>query len=146
MNKPVLVLDTNVVLDLLHFDDATARPLLHALEAGRVCCVVSDATLDEWGRVLAYPEFSLDAARQVALFERYRSLSVPESARSVADLSLPRCSDPDDQKFIELAAASHARGLVSKDRAVLRLCRRCAPYFRVMTPAVAVRWLADMPA
>jgi len=139
----MLVLDTNVVLDLLHFDDATARPLRHALEDGRVRCVVSDATLDEWRRVLTYPEFALDAARQAALFERYQSLSLPESA--AAGAVMPRCSDPDDQKFIELAAAVHAQGLVSKDRAVLKLHRRCAPYFRIMTPAEAVRWLAEMP-
>ena len=59
---------------------------------------------------------------------------------------MPRCSDPDDQKFIELAAAVPAQGLVSKDRAVLKLRRRCAPYFRIMTPAEAVRWLGDLPA
>ncbi|MDP1533927.1 MAG: PIN domain-containing protein, partial [Rubrivivax sp.] len=39
------MLDTNVVLDLLHFDDATARPLRDALEDGRVRCMVTDATL-----------------------------------------------------------------------------------------------------
>jgi predicted nucleic acid-binding protein len=54
---------------------------------------------------------------------------------------LPRCSDPDDQKFIELAAAARAGALVSKDRAVLKLRRRCAPWFRVMTPAEAAGWL-----
>ncbi|MGE5320309.1 MAG: putative toxin-antitoxin system toxin component, PIN family [Hyphomicrobiaceae bacterium] len=138
------VLDTNVVLDLLHFDDVTARPLLHALEAGRVRCVASAATLDEWRRVLAYPEFGLDAARQAALFARYRSLAeVTEAAAD--DVELPRCSDPDDQKFIELAAAAGAHGLVSKDRAVHKLRRRCAAYFRIMTPEEAARWLAAMP-
>jgi predicted nucleic acid-binding protein len=162
LSKPLLVLDTNVVLDLLHFDDATTRPLRHALEEGRVHCVVSDATFDEWQRVLAYPEFSLDAARQAALCARYRSLSVPGPEPAVAGLPyegtpihyglqpvwsrMPRCSDPDDQKFIELAAAAPAQGLISKDRAVLRLRRRCAPYFRIMSPAEAVRWLADAPA
>ena len=139
------VLDTNVVLDLLHFDDATARPLRHALEAGRMRCVVSDATLDEWRRVLAYPEFALGPKQQAVLVERYQALS--EMAGTVeVDAGLPRCGDPDDQKFIELAAASQAQGLVSKDRAVLRLRRRCAPFFRIMTPAEAVRWLAAMPA
>jgi predicted nucleic acid-binding protein len=54
---------------------------------------------------------------------------------------MPRCSDPDDQKFIELAAAAEAQGLVSKDRAVLKLRRRCAPFFQVMTPAEAAREL-----
>ena len=164
----MLVLDTNVVLDLLHFDDATARPLRQALEAGRVRCVVSDATLDEWRRVLAYPEFDLDEARQAALFARYQTLSVladsadsgvglPHKGTRIHDVLLypsgwnpvwsrmPRCSDPDDQKFIELSAAVHAQGLVSKDRAVIKLRRRCGPSFQVMTPAEAVRWLDTLP-
>ena len=140
----MLVIDTNVVFDLLHFDDATARPLRLALEAGRVRCVVTDATLEEWRRVLTYPEFALGPTQQMALVARYQALS--EMAKTVeVDASLPRCSDPDDQKFIELATAVHAQGLVSKDRAVLKLRRRCAPYFRIMTPAEAVRWLGDLP-
>ncbi len=159
----MLVLDTNVVLDLLHFDDATAQPLRHALEGGRVRCVVTHATLDEWRRVLAYPEFALNLARQTALIARYQTLS--EMARTVeagAGLPpkgipihyglkpvwsrMPRCSDPDDQKFLELAAAARAQALVSKDRALLKLRRSCVPQFRVMTPAEAVRWLGDAPA
>ena len=163
LNRPLLVIDTNVVLDLLHFDDTIARPLRLALEAGRVRCVASAATLDELRRVLAYPEFGLDTARQAALFARYRALS--EMARTIGVCAglphkgapihyglkpvwnrMPRCSDPDDQKFIELAAAVGARGLVSKDRAVLKLRHRCEPNFRVMNPAGAVRWLDEMPA
>ncbi|MDP1927207.1 MAG: PIN domain-containing protein [Thiobacillus sp.] len=140
MSKPLLVLDTNVVLDLLYFDDPATRPLLRALESGRVRCGVTDTTFGEWRRVLDYPDFALDPARQTALVARYRELStVVEQGEAIA--GLPRCSDPDDQKFIELAA-SGAQTLVSKDRAVLKLRRRCAPLFQVMTPAEAVRWLA----
>jgi putative PIN family toxin of toxin-antitoxin system len=136
----LLVLDTNVVLDLLHFDDPVARPLRHALEAGRVRCAVTDATLGEWRRVLAYPEFSLDAARQAGLFALYRArASVVDAPPAVS--GLPRCSDPDDQKFLELAAASRAAGLVSKDRALLKLRNRCASRFRIMAPAEAARWI-----
>jgi putative PIN family toxin of toxin-antitoxin system len=135
------VLDTNVVLDLLHFDDAMARPLRLALEDRRARCVVALATLEEWRRVLAYPEFALDAARQAGLLARYQALSeMAEAARVPA--GLPNCSDPDDQKFLELAAAARAQALVSKDRALLKLRRRCAPHFRIMTAAEAVRWLA----
>lgn len=155
----LLVLDTNVVLDLLHFDDAPARPLRHAIEAGHVRCVVSNATLDEWRRVLTYPEFALDATRQTALVDRYRSLALPQRAitelprkgipvhygLASVEYCMPFCSDPDDQKFIELAAAVHAQGLISKDNAVLKLRHRCAPYFRVMGPAEALRWLAALP-
>ena len=163
MNKPLWVLDTNVVLDLLHFDDATARPLRLALEDGRVSCVATAATLDELQRVLGYPGFALDAARQAALFARYQQwTTLPETGEGGAGLPsketpirhglrpgwsrMPRCSDPDDQKFIELAAASGAQGLISKDRAVLKLRRRCAPAFQIMTPAEAVRWLDDSAA
>jgi len=157
------VIDTNVVLDLLHFDDVVARPLRLALEAGRVRCVASAPTLDELQRVLAYPEFDLDAVRQAVLFARYRALS--EAAQTVEGCAnlphkgapihygltpvwnrMPRCSDPDDQKFIELAAAVGAQGLVSKDRAVLKLRRRCAAQFLIMRPDEAVRWLDGMPA
>lgn len=143
LNRPLLVIDTNVVLDLLHFDDAIARPLRLALEAGRVRCVASAPTLDELQRVLAYPEFDLDAVRQAVLFARYRALS--EAAQTAEGCAgLPRCSDPDDQKFIELAAAVGAQGLVSKDRAVLKLRRRCAAQFLIMRPDEAVRWLNGM--
>jgi predicted nucleic acid-binding protein len=58
---------------------------------------------------------------------------------------LPRCSDPDDQKFLALAAAAGAAALVSKDRAVLKLRRRCAPWFRILTPAEAAQTLASRP-
>ncbi|MBU1224984.1 MAG: PIN domain-containing protein [Gammaproteobacteria bacterium] len=161
MAEPLLVFDTNVVLDLLHFDDAAARPLLHALEAGRIRCVVTDATLEEWRRVLAYPEFALEPTQQAALVARYQALSIKaDSAGTDAELPhkgtpihyelkpvwsrMPRCSDPDDQKFIELAAASGAQGLVSKDRAVLKMRRRCAPLFRVMTLAEVVGQLVPV--
>ena len=34
------------------------------------------------------------------------------------------CRDPDDQKFIDLALARHARWLVSRDKALLALAKR----------------------
>ncbi len=46
--------------------------------------------------------------------------------RRTAEVRLPRCADPDDQKFLELAQASAARWLVSKDNELLKLAPRCA--------------------
>jgi predicted nucleic acid-binding protein len=157
------VLDTNVVLDLLHFDDPLARPLRQALLAGRLRCVVTEATLAEWHRVLAYPEFALDTRQQAALFAQYQALAervdtgaeqtgLPHKGTPIhyglkpVWSRMPRCSDPDDQKFIELAAIGSVQALISKDRAVLKLHRRCAPLFQIMTPAEAVRWLDNAPA
>ena len=50
---------------------------------------------------------------------------------------LPKCRDRDDQKFLELAHASRADWLVSKDRAVLKLAKRTARDFgfRIAQPA-----------
>ena len=157
----LLVLDTNVVLDLLHFDDATARPMLSALKSGRVHCAVTHETFEELRRVLAYPEFALDISRQAAILEGYRAMSLMvETVAASVEMShkgtpihyglkpvwsrMPQCSDPDDQKFLELAAAVQAQGLVSKDRALLKLRRRCAPQFRIMTPAEAGCWLDEI--
>ncbi|MFO7542855.1 MAG: putative toxin-antitoxin system toxin component, PIN family [Thiobacillus sp.] len=145
MNKPLLVLDTNVVFDLLYFDDPAAQPLRRALESGSVRCVVNAATLDEFKRVLAYPHFDMDGARQSALMGRYRAWSEMEETQD-GHTSLPRCGDPDDQKFLELAAACGAHGLVSKDHALLKLRRRCAPLFRILSPADAVGWIAAWPS
>lgn len=137
-NEPVWVLDTNVVLDLWHFDDPVARPLRHAVDTGRVRCAASAATFGEWQRVLAYPEFGLGAARQLALQEAYRAACVFPSAPTVP--GVPRCADGDDQKFLDLAAALRVP-LVSKDRKVLKLRRAGRSGFAVLTPLEAVRWL-----
>ena len=46
-----------------------------------------------------------------------------------------RCTDADDQKFIDLALGYGARWLLSRDRAVLKLARRAQPLgLAVMTP------------
>ena len=140
MNKPVWVLDTNVVLDCLHFADPVARPILRALEAGRIECRVTAATLGELQRVLAYPALRIDAAAQATIEARYRALA--QCVEIACEIRLPRCRDADDQKFLELAAAG-AAVLVTKDRALLKLARRRDLGFRILSPVQAVAALAD---
>ncbi|MBX3622048.1 MAG: PIN domain-containing protein [Rhizobacter sp.] len=54
--------------------------------------------------------------------------------RTHTDAIRLRCTDPDDQKFIDLAVAN-ARWLVSRDRAVLKLARRAALFgLQVVSP------------
>lgn len=56
---------------------------------------------------------------------------------------LPRCKDPDDQKFLELAARCAARVLVTRDNSLLRLSRRAYAVagFVVLPPLAAVALL-----
>ena len=121
-----LVLDTNIVLDVLVFGDAEARPLSQRLSEGSLHWLATAAMREELSRVLAYPKlaarvaFHRGAADSVlADFDRH--VTVVEAAPK-APLT---CGDPDDQKFIDLAVA-HRCMLLSKDYEVLRMKKRLA--------------------
>lgn len=133
MNPPRWVLDTNVVLDCLYFDDALARPLWHAVTTGTANCLADAATLDELRRVLAYRQFALTPAQQARILADYRTQVRPCAAQ--ADSPLPRCRDAADQKFLQLAHAARADLLISKDRDLLKLRRNRTLGFRIVTPA-----------
>ena len=131
-----LVLDTNVVLDLVVFRDASVAPLRAAIEARRVALLTSLECLAELRRVLAYPEFKRDEAGHEDAYEWYASRA-EVAAAPAADPLLPRCRDADDQKFLELAWAEDADHLVTKDKALLELAWRLKKLgrFTVTTPA-----------
>lgn len=132
-----LVLDTHVWLDWLAFDDPSVARLKAALAGGRAEIYMDAACEAELERVLGYPigkrvpEKALQAAR---LAEARRIAQRPSRELSAAErASLPRCSDRDDQKFLELALAARADVLLTKDRALLELGRRTP--FRIVSPA-----------
>lgn len=135
---PRIVLDTNVCLDLFLFRDPACAPLAGALAEGRVRAVVDAACREEWLRVLEYPSVPIRPEQRDGLRERFdavleRLADLPEPA-SLGPL--PVCRDPDDQKFLELALASGAQWLLSKDRHLLKLARRTrkAGQFLILRP------------
>ncbi|HMM54990.1 MAG TPA: putative toxin-antitoxin system toxin component, PIN family [Candidatus Desulfobacillus sp.] len=131
-----LVLDTNVVLDLLHFDDAAARPLRRALQDGRAACFADDACRAELARVLGYPRLGIAAEAGRRILAGYDAVAQP--CAKGAGGGLPTCRDPDDVKFLELARAAQADFLITKDKALLALSRECARLgFRIVTPEAA---------
>ena len=138
-----VVLDTNVVLDLLHFEDPRVLPLGEALERGALVACADARTLAELERVLAYRPFRLEPARQQALLARYRAqvcLVPGDPAQPVT--GLPRCADREDQKFLELAARAGACWLVSKDKQLLQLDGWSGLPFLILDPRRAVQRLA----
>ena len=124
MQPPRVVLDTNIWLDWLVFDDPAIAALREAQAAGRIAIVIDEACEAELVQVLAYDlgAHTLDAAAQAACVARCRALATRVSVRT--DGSLPACRDPDDQKFVALAAGAGAGVLVSRDQALLELARR----------------------
>jgi len=135
-----LVLDTNVVLDLFHWGNVDAVPIMAALEAGQIECLADRRTLDELQRVLTYPQLKLTPAMAVDRYQRYARLVQLVEAGDAPPL--PRCKDRDDQMFLELAARSSADLLVSKDKALLKLRGRTKLAFRILKPASAAAILA----
>jgi len=128
-NVPRVVLDTNVCLDIFLFHDAQSAALHVAMREGRVQAVTRADCRAEWLRVLHYPQVPVSAEARPgieAAFDVLVRCLPDELATPVPDVQLPRCADPDDQKFLELAQAAGARWLISKDNELLKLAPRCA--------------------
>jgi uncharacterized protein len=141
-----VVLDTNVLLSLFVFADSRFLPLRGKIERGEWLALTSERCLGEFRRVLTYPMFGLDAARQQAALAAYAALaSAIASISGVPAAPLPQCRDPDDQKFLELARDGAADWLVTSDKALLKLARRgrLRHLFRILTPGAALDRLAD---
>lgn len=124
VHKAAIVLDTNVVLDWLVFRNPQCAPLAQAIESGRLRWLVTEPMRGELAHVLGRGVVDAWAPCRERLWESWRTLSetVPAPSPTSEALRL-RCTDPDDQKFVDLAMA-HAQWLVSRDRAVLKLARR----------------------
>ncbi len=124
-----VVLDTNIVLDLLLFQNPQAQGLRQALDQQQLRWLATAPMREELARVLAYPKIAPVLARLghslASLLAQWDALvSVVEV--EVAPRCAVRCQDPDDQMFIDLAVAHRAQ-LLSKDALVLRLARRLLP-------------------
>lgn len=129
-----LVLDTQVWLDWLVFDDPSTAPLRGLLAAERAEVFIDAACEAELARVLGYRlgRRSLDAAARAACLARLRAVAKPVEQGISPELraALPACSDPDDQKLLELACAARADCLVTRDQALLALR---PPGFEILT-------------
>ena len=127
-----LVLDTNVWLDWLLFDDAGVAPLKAAVAAAQAEIFIDDACAAELATVLAYRlrKQILAADAQAACLGECRRVARMVQTHAVAEsldsAALPACRDADDQKFLELARACRADFLVTKDLLLLELDRRKA--------------------
>ncbi len=138
----VLVLDTNVWLDLLVFRDPDLAWLGTALRAGRLRAVVDAFGLAELKRVLGYPlgRFAIAPDARAGILDACRCLAFEFTAVPGTGLPpLPRCRDRHDQPFLELARACGARCLITRDRDLLMLTRRLrgVAAFVIVTPADA---------
>ena len=135
-----VVLDTNVLVSLYVFADSRFAPLRKRIESGEWQALTNEACFNEFRRVLGYPLFGLSTESQLGALNAYQLDVARADDVAPGSASLPRCSDRDDQKFLELARDSAADWLVTADKALLRLARRdrLRGLFRIMTPEMAL--------
>jgi predicted nucleic acid-binding protein len=135
-----IVLDTNVVLDWLYFRDPRCTALADAVTTRRVRWIATRAMRDEVEHVLGRGTLGARWPDGPASVRDgwQRWASVVEEMPLVTPLGM-RCTDSDDQKFIDLALAARAVALLSADRAVLKLARRASAWGLAITTAQAWR-------
>jgi predicted nucleic acid-binding protein len=139
---PLVVLDTNAVLDWLVFRDPACDSWAARLAGGQVRWLASRPMREELAHVLGRGIGHAWAPHLPTLWQtwdRFADMVAPATLGGALPL---RCTDPDDQKFIDLALAHRARWLVSRDRAVLKLGRRARSWgVEVLTPESWLRAL-----
>jgi putative PIN family toxin of toxin-antitoxin system len=134
-----VVIDTNIALDLLVFEDPGVAGLREALARGRLAWLATLPMREELSRVLGYPRLCPHLAASgrwpqavLADFDRI-SRQVPEPLRASVI-----CRDGDDQKFVDLAVANRCL-LLSKDRDLLSMKKRLSVFQVVTSSALAAQ-------
>ena len=133
------VLDTNVVIDWLVFDDPYMTPLRARARDGAIDVLTHELAIAELERVLGYPLLKLEEAGRADVLARYRTQS-----RSVAmppgfaidawqlPAGFPSCRDRDDDLFLALAYHCRATALVTRDKALLKMRKRVRKFGMVI--------------
>ena len=139
-DAPVVVLDTNVVLDWLVFRDPSCVALSRQLRARRWAWHATEAMRAELAGVLPRKqllEWQPDCECILSIFDELTVISF--AAQGITHAGMRPCRDPDDQKFVDLACAIGARWLFSRDRALLDLAKPARQYgVEILTPT---QWL-----
>mgnify|MGYP001809901419 FL=1 len=122
-DKPLAVIDTQLLLDWLVFADPGAQAWAARIEAGEITWMACPAMRREFAHMASHPRFERwqpDSERVLSIFDRW-ALFLDDPA---ATHPLLRCRDADDQVFIDLALQHGARWLFTRDKALLALARR----------------------
>lgn len=142
-NRPRLVLDTNVCLDLFVFHDPRCAALLAGLRAGKLTAVTKNSCRDEWLAVLRYEQLPITDENRPGIIHAFDELICCVNTDFPSKIKLPSCSDPDDQQFMELARDAKATHLLTKDKALLKCAKKVTQLklFQILSPDVFIKTL-----
>jgi putative PIN family toxin of toxin-antitoxin system len=117
--RPRLVVDTNVFVSGLISGAGSPAQILRAIQRRKVIHLVSDPIVEEYLRVLDYPQIRRfkkitdEFVADIAAYLVYQT----ERVELVSNIRLS--PDPDDNVFLETAIDGHASLLVTNDKADL---------------------------
>jgi putative PIN family toxin of toxin-antitoxin system len=117
--RPRLVIDTNVFVSGLISGTGSPAQILKAIQHKQVIHLVSDPIVEEYLRVLDYPQIRKfkkitdEFIADIAAYLVYRTERVELTSR------IRLSPDPDDNVFLETAADGKADWLVTNDKADL---------------------------
>jgi putative PIN family toxin of toxin-antitoxin system len=115
-----VVIDTNVVVSAFVFRAGALAWLREAVVNRALIPLVSEETLAEMVRVLAYPRFGLtEEDRECIIVHYMEHAEAIKQPRTRA--RLPQCRDPQDEMFIRLAYVAKADAIVTGDDDLLTL-------------------------
>ncbi len=124
-----VVLDTNAVFDWLVFQNPGCTALGNAVKAGSVRLLTSPSLRGELSHVLGrgvVNRWTTDFTSLWATLDQHAvELADPPPGQGSSRL---RCTDPDDQKFIDFAVTHQAQWLLTRDRAVLKLSKKALAF------------------
>lgn len=123
-SEAVVVIDTNVALDMWVFKDTRTEDLKNALDKKTLNWIATDAMREELKRVLDYPHIKFRLLKmQKTLDDVMGNFDALVDIKADASKCKFTCKDSDDQKFIDLAVFYSAE-LISKDKCVLTMKNR----------------------
>jgi putative PIN family toxin of toxin-antitoxin system len=149
-DSPKLVIDAVVYLQAVLNPAGPAFAALELVDAQRVRLVASDETLYEVAEVLSrprlrakYPNLTDERTDQLLAVIRHAGEVMPSVPRTVTLLR-----DPDDEPYLNLAVASGAAYLVTRDKDMLDLMADAAfvaryPGLKIVEPVELLRILAS---
>lgn len=134
------ILDTNIWLDWLVYNDASLTTFVREYEAASFGIVYTTEMLTEFAIVIRRAAFKRSKIEQRALIDKFKSLATLVELPAEPIRSGLKCHDPADQIYLDAAFFFKVDGLISKDKLVLALKNKAAKHqIWIGTPQ---QWLA----
>ena len=118
----MVIFDTNILVSAALLAGSRADLCVRAVLSRPLPLIFSPATYAELADVLMRSKFDRYVSRgsREALLKTWRKSAVILSEAALRE-AVRECRDPDDDKFLELALASNARAIVTRDPDLLVL-------------------------